>query len=124
MKSAYVNARVALLAGAMLFSAGAWPLPPPGEPVVTRTMTVKYDPATAATAEGAAALYARLRIAASRVCANPDEHLSSRRFDDRRAHGACMSEALDTAVAEIGIAMLTALHAPHPAVPDAAVARR
>jgi UrcA family protein len=123
MKSTYRNTRIALLAGATLFSTGAWSLPPMTEPVVTRTMTLKYDPAEVATADGAALLYRKLLAAASDVCANP-AYPSSRGFDDRYAHAACTSAALDKAVQQVDIPMLTTLHAPRVSVPDTAVAKR
>lgn len=122
MKSAYRSPRIVLLAGAMLFSGGAWSLPPPGEAVMTRSMTVKYDPAKVSTAEGATELYGKLRQAALRVCADPG--FPSRRFDDQWARAECMKDALDTAIGHIAIPMLTALHSPQLAVPDAAVAQR
>jgi UrcA family protein len=122
MKSAYRSPRIVLLAGAMLFSGGAWSLPPPGEEVMTRSMTVKYDPAKVATAAGATELYGKLRQAALSVCA--DSSFASRRLDDLSARAECMKEALDSAIGHIGIPMLTALHAPQAAVPDAAVAQR
>jgi UrcA family protein len=123
MKSRYTSPRILLLAGAMLFSSGAWSLPPPDDSVTTRSMTVKYDPAKVATTEGATALYGKLRQAASRVCADPS-FPASRRFDDRFAHAACMKEALDGAIGHIASPMLTALHSPQLSVPDAAVAKR
>jgi UrcA family protein len=122
MKSAYRSPRIVLLAGAMLFSGGAWALPPSGEVVMTRSMTVKYDPAKVSTAEGATALYDKLRQAALRVCMDPQA--PAHRIDDQWARAECMKEALDSAIGHIGIPTLTALHAPPMAVPDAAVAKR
>lgn len=119
MKSAYRSPRIVLLAGAMLFSGGAWALPPPADGMTTRSTTVKYSAAKVTTAAGAAELYARLRHAASRVCMD-----TTRRIDSQTAVAACMKEALDGAVARIGSPMLTALHSPQLSVPDAAVARR
>ena len=69
MKHSSPKARLALLTSAVLYSAGAWSMPP--ETSAIRTEVVKYDPREAATPEGAAALYSRLQRVAARVCDEP-----------------------------------------------------
>ena len=112
-----------LLAGATLFSMGASAMPPPDSTATTRTETVKYLAAEAATPDGAVALYGRLQTAATRVCRDPMA-TSGRRIDEQMAAAACRREALDRAVADLGIASVAALHHGMKAPTDTAVARR
>jgi UrcA family protein len=122
MKSEYSKTRYALLAGAALFSAGAWALPPVGDAVLRRSETVKYLPSAAATPEGAARLYGKLRRAAAEVCSNPS---GTGHFDSQTSLKTCMDEALEVAVLKIGIPTVTAQHRPVEASPmGAAVAKR
>lgn|SRR5688572_22912764 len=114
---------VLLLAGATLFPMGALAMPPADSAVATRTETVKFAAAEAATPDGAAALYGRLQSAASRVCRDPLA-TSGRRMDDQMAAAACRREALDRAIADLGIASVAALHQGMKAPADTAVARR
>src|SRR5687767_5370209 len=121
MKSANRNQLVALLASATLFSGSAWSWSPSGETIVTRTETVKYDPARAATHEGAAELYLKLRQAAVRVCSDPTS--SPGRLAGRTGLAACISDALANAVQDLGIPMVSVLHMSG-AQPGTTVAKR
>ncbi len=93
--------KVALLAGAALLSSSAIAMPLGAE--VTRTETVKYSPQKAGTTEGATALYQKLHGAAVRVCLDADLATADS-FEN------CVSEALDKAVLQVGIPMVSALH--------------
>jgi UrcA family protein len=123
MKSIDRTRAVLWVACATLFSSGASATPPPDDSVATRTETVKYLAAEAATPDGAAALYSRLQSAATRVCRDPLA-TSGRRMDDQTALAACRREALDRAVADLGIATVATLHSGMKAPADTAVARR
>lgn len=101
--------KVALLIGAALGCTGAWALPPLAEPAVTRTETVKYSPAEAATPEGAAALYARLKAAAEKVCADPSPVPLGMTAHDP-AFEACASAALADAVRKTGSPLVSMVH--------------
>lgn len=70
-----------------------------------RTETVKYKATEAATAQGAAALYARLRAAALRVCV---DGLAVSGIDTE--YQACVAEALTAAVQNVAIPSVSALH--------------
>lgn len=123
MKSIDRTRTVLLVACATLYSLGASATPPPDGSVATRTETVKYLAAEAATPDGAAVLYGKLQMAATRVCRDPMA-TSGRRMDDQVAVAACRREALDRAVADLGIATVAALHHGMKAPADTAVARR
>lgn len=99
---------LALLAGALMYTAGAGAAPMGGEAVQTRTETVKYAPSQAATEQGASVLYGELKAAAQRVCADP--HPPGLRHEAEAAFGACVEDALTSAVRKVGIPMLTVLH--------------
>jgi UrcA family protein len=122
MKLANRNQQLMLLAGALLFTGSAWSLPPLSDPMVTRSVSVKYNAALAATAEGASALYGKLRAAASLVCSNPYD--SMRHMDGHGSYAACVSDALDRAVQDVGSPTLAALHQPQATEPAASLARR
>lgn len=121
MKHPIPKARLALLAGAVLFSAGAWSMPP--ETTATRTEVVKYDPREVATPEGAAALYSRLQRAAARVC---DEPTGGAR-DGASAvlsYSACVKAALSSAVREVQVPLVAVMHREGMRHPEAALASR
>jgi UrcA family protein len=96
----------ALLAGAMLLSTGAMAAPL-SDSKVTKTETVKYSVPSSTTVEGAVALYQKLQEAAVRVCA--ESEASAYRFTSDSLDS-CVSGALDKAVQDIGIPMVSALH--------------
>jgi UrcA family protein len=123
MNSTRNNMRLALLAGATLFSMGAIAAPPPVDAVVTRTEVVKYKPTLAATQEGAAQLYDKLLKAANKVCRDPIGY-SARRFDNPTAMATCVEEAMDKAVQDLAIPMVAVLHRGAEAATEAAVASR
>lgn len=77
-----------------------------GETVVTRTETVKYSRAEAATPAGAVKLYGALQVAASRACRERGEPLSG----SGEAHAACKGAALSRAVADVQIDAVTAVY--------------
>jgi UrcA family protein len=101
------KSRLSLLAAAVLSTnALAAPArPAPGEPAETRIETVKYRVSEAATPEGAAALYVRLQNAAVRVCADGRPGLA-----DVISTDACVQDALTSAVRQVAIPMVSALH--------------
>jgi len=74
--------------------------------VETRTKTVSYNRVEAQTAEGAQALYKRLRTAARSVCTQPFEP----NVIPSRDQVACASTALDTAVQNVNVAEVSTLH--------------
>lgn len=76
------------------------------EMVVTRTETVKYSRAEAATPVGAVRLYGELRAAASRACSERGTPLLS--YGD--SHAACKGAALSRAVADVQIDAVTAVY--------------
>lgn len=96
----------ALLAGAMLLSTGAMAAPL-SDAKVTKTETVKYSVPSSTTVEGAVALYQKLQEAAVRVCA--ESEATAYRFTSDSLDS-CVSGALDKAVQDIGIPMVSALH--------------
>jgi UrcA family protein len=99
-----ISSGLALLATALLStSALALPSRSLQDDVQTRTETVKFKAADAATAEGAASLYGKLNDAALRVCR--DERLAA--VDSLEA---CVADALDAAVRSIASPMVSALH--------------
>jgi UrcA family protein len=120
MNSEYRNASFALLAGAVLFSTGAWSMPPAD--IITRTETVKYDPREAATPEGAAALYTRLQKAADRVCSEPAG--TRRPLSSVAPYAACVKAALGEAVSALHVPMVSVIHQEGISHQDAALARR
>lgn len=121
MKDRCRHRSFALLAGATLLTTGAWAMPPLADAVLTRTETVKYDRAAAATPEGAAELYDRLQQTASRVCSEPAPRARPFRHDP--SYEKCMSEALDKAVRQVGITTVSLMHR-HGESPATAIARR
>lgn len=119
MKAPIPKRLQALLAGAALFPAGAWALPPlTGQPA-PQSETIKYDAGKAATLEGAAALHARLREAADRVCTDSVAPSSG-----LREHAACVQASLDQAVGAVRIPMLTVVHQLGGRIDGSSVARR
>jgi UrcA family protein len=116
------HAGLALLAGAVLLPTGAWSMPPAGDAVVTRAITVKYAPGDAATAEGAAKLYRKLRMAASRACSDPPGGAS--RFATLGTdYAVCVQAALGKAVQDVGSPLVLALHTGTDKAPTVAAAR-
>lgn len=94
-----VTAIVALAGSAALFAAT-------GENVVQRSVTVHYKDLNLNSADGAKALYSRLRSAAKQACGpEPGRDLAS-----RSDFNGCRADALSLAVAHVGSRMLTALH--------------
>ena len=75
------------------------------EMVVTKTETVKYSKAEAATPVGAVKLYSALQAAASRACVEAGARLSG--YGD--SHVACKGAALSRAVADVQIDAVTAV---------------
>jgi UrcA family protein len=102
------KSRLALLTAAMLSTtAMAMPsLPSPWDQTLTRTETVKYKPSEVTTSEGAAALYSRLQEAAVRVCS--DDGIGA--IGGATALQACVADALRSAVQQVAIPMVSALH--------------
>jgi UrcA family protein len=96
----------ALFAGAMLLSTGAMAVSLT-DAKVTKTETVKYSIPNSTTVEGAVALYQKLQEAAVRVCAESDATAYRYTSDSLES---CVSSALDNAVQDIGIPMVSALH--------------
>jgi UrcA family protein len=121
MKHSNRKSRLALLAGAALFSAGAWSLPP--EDTVTRSEVVKYDPREAATPEGAAALYARLHHAAARVCDEP-AGMARDGLTAVAPYSACVQAALSGAVRELRVPLVSRIHQEGMRHPEASLASR
>jgi UrcA family protein len=121
MNSAYRNPRLALLAGALLFSASAWALPPLGS-TITRSEAVKYSATEAATPEGAVALYEKLQKAAARVCADP-LGTDMRSVTSMAAYSSCVKDALSEAVAAVHVPQVAVIHK-EGMLPDAALAKR
>ena len=72
----------------------------------TRTKTVSFSRIEAQTAEGAQALYKRLRAAAQSVCTQPYDTTAI----PSRELMACASTALDTAVQSANVAEVSSLH--------------
>lgn len=120
MNSAYRNTRLALLAGALLFSAGAWASPPLG--AITRSEAVQYSSTEAATPEGAVALYEKLQKAAARVCADP-MGMDMRSVTSMKAYSTCVKDALSEAVAAVHVPQVAVIHK-EGMLPDAALAKR
>lgn len=95
----------ALLAGAILVSAGAI-ADSLDDRVVIHSTTVTFDRALASTPAGARDLYAALKLAASRVCVDTSDLL----VVQGRLFTACRSAALGQAVSRIDIQALSELH--------------
>ncbi len=93
--------KIALLAGAALLSSSAMAMPL--TTAVTRTETVKYSVQKAGTTEGATDLYQKLHEAAVRVCVDADLLTAD-------SVETCVSSALDKAVLQVSIPMVSALH--------------
>ncbi|MGE0580549.1 MAG: UrcA family protein [Steroidobacteraceae bacterium] len=101
MRNIFIGAATiaALTCSAALFAAT-------NDNTVHRSVEVHYTDMNANTADGARALYARLRSAAKAACGTaPGSDLAS-----RSDFNACRSEALSVAVAKVGSRNLTALH--------------
>jgi UrcA family protein len=107
MKTRLNLRKIALLAGAALLSTSAM-AGPLEDRVVTRTETVKYSLPKATTAEGAAALYLKLHETAARVCGEGDP--GEAWMYAAGSLESCVSDALDKAVRQVGMPMVTALH--------------
>jgi UrcA family protein len=127
MKSRINMCSIALLAGATLLSTGAM-ASPLSERVLTRTETVKYNPAKATTINGAAELYEKLHAAAAKVCSSDDRRFSA--LDMQDTYEKCTATALDKAVAKVHSPLVMALHLQGrsmklaPTRRDAAIAKR
>ena len=101
MRNIFIGAAaIAALAGsAALFAAT-------GENVVRRSVTVHYTDLNVNSADGAKALYSRLKSAARQACGSePGRDLAS--LSD---FNGCRADALSLAVADVGSRTLTALH--------------
>jgi UrcA family protein len=70
---------------------------------VTRTETVKYSAVKAGTTDGAADLYQKLHGAAVRVCLDAE-------LAPADSFESCVADALDKAVLQVSIPMVSALH--------------
>lgn len=101
--------KLALLAGASMGCASAWAIPPGSETVVTRSESVQYRKAQASTIEGAEKLYLTLKAAAARVC-EAESPLAERAMGGPDARISCVKEALDQAVQDVGIPMVSVVH--------------
>lgn len=102
-----LKSKLALLAAAAVMSSTAMALPARTlfDDAYTRSETVQFKAASAATLEGATALYAKLKEAAVRVCSD-DKFVSA----DADALQSCVNEAVGTAVNRIAIPMVSVLH--------------
>jgi UrcA family protein len=109
MGSAKRNPMMVLLAGAWFGCATAWALPPAGDAVQTRTEIVKFQASQASTPEGAAQLYARLKVAADRVCAELAGSIHIALAADP-GHAVCVRDALGRAVDELRLPMVSVIH--------------
>ncbi len=96
---------VALLGAALLLPLGA-AATIPAEPLLSNSVTVKYRPSRAATADGAARLYESLRSAAAAVCRDPATPPLVVDSDYR----ACASTALEQAVEKVNLPAIRELH--------------
>jgi len=104
-----MKSKLALIAASLIVSGSALAAPARAtlwESSFTRTETVSYKVSEARTPEGAAALYAKLRETAVRVCTEG----SPFGVNDPVGLEACVIEALDTAVRRVGIPMVSAVH--------------
>jgi UrcA family protein len=70
---------------------------------------VTYEPKEAETPEGAAALYARLRRAAAWVCEEP-AGMSPASLSAMAPYASCVKAALGSAVREVKVPLVAALH--------------
>jgi UrcA family protein len=73
----------------------------------SRSEVVKYNDLDLATAAGAETLYSRLKVATWRVCRDV---VSSSGLPAMMDRSACQAELLETAVKDVNLAALTALH--------------
>ena len=96
--------------GAVLTTPLAWAMPAMAGDL--HSEVVKYSDLNLTTPAGAKALYSRLRAAASRVCGELDGGM---RIVDRRDLIACRAAALESAVQDVNMPQLTALHRGRPA---------
>jgi UrcA family protein len=87
-----------------IFASGS---PALAEPDAPKSVTVRYGDLDLARAEGASALYARIRAAAREVCAAAKQPGAARHAE----WNACRRHAIDRAVASLGHASITQLHA-------------
>lgn len=101
MKHIFIGAAaIAALAGSASLFADA------SGNVVQRSVAVHYGDLNADSADGAQALYARLRSAAKSACGTePERDLAS-----RSDFNACRADALSLAVVDVSSRTLTALH--------------
>lgn len=103
------KSKLAMIAASLIVSGSALASPARAtlwESSFTRTETVSYKVSEARTPEGAAALYAKLRDTAVRVCSEG----SPFGVNDPVGLESCVIEALDTAVRRVSIPMVSALH--------------
>jgi UrcA family protein len=107
MKSHNSISRLTLLAGAALFSAGAWSAPP-GAYLKAQSESLAFDASTAMTPEGAVKLYARLQETAARVCTDP--LALPNRVSAGREFASCVKQAVDAAVVRIRVPMVSMVH--------------
>ncbi len=121
MKHLNRNARIALLAGAALFAPGAWSMPPEG--TITRSEVVRYATKSAATPEGAAALYAKLQSAAARVCDEPTG-IHGGGLASVTPYRTCVKAALTSAVREVRAPLVSVIHLEGMRHQEAALASR
>jgi len=101
--------KMALLAGAALLSTGAMAVGTVAtmEGMQTTSEMVRYNILDAQTPEGAVILYRRLNRAAQKVCGEP--YATTHRFPSDTDRS-CIAAALDKAVEQVGIPLVTALH--------------
>lgn len=100
--------KLVLLGSAAMFTTSAWASPPGAGDIITRTETVKYLPSEAASDEGAQQLYRRLQAAAARVCS--DSGPMPLRHDRMSSYATCVKQALDGAVRQLGVPVVSMLH--------------
>ncbi len=101
MRNIFIGAAaLAALAGSAVLHAAT------GANTVQHSVAVHFNGRSADSADGAKALYARLRAAAKTACGTDP----GRDLDARTDFNACRADALSAAVAEVGSRTLTALH--------------
>jgi UrcA family protein len=119
MRSSYsIKFSAALLAaffGVIALPAAAAP------PVVAESTEVRYGDLDLDNAAGVAELYARLQVAAEKVC---DSRFHPGTFVVSASWKTCVAEALTQAVAAVDRPAVTAYHASNASLPDARSANR
>ncbi|HME37920.1 MAG TPA: UrcA family protein [Steroidobacteraceae bacterium] len=105
----WINAAIVLLAGMWLSDARAAESTAPAAAEVNQT-SVHFGDLNVDTAQGAAALYRRIRHAAQGVCGDPQPPGSHMTSPSWRS---CVAQSIDRAVAAVDRPALTAYHRVH-----------